>query len=623
MVQAQVQVDPQRLEALGPAERILSTLTRYTDHLVHNRPGLVVEDRRANIGVRWEHALWKLEGGQKVVYKRKPRDKVGVMDDDKQIRNDAGQVIGRFQDPGLYPEAVAWIYKQMAEIWRMDNELAARFASFAWGEDHRDMKCVLAAFMLCQTRSGEPVKENGEVQFFDDDFRAVGEAMVLLRAKGDINPKMLLRIRDILKLPEIAEINRDMGFAKSARNPCMGRYNLAVQKWLRSKDQNPKLLHGLMKANFRTTVKTLACAVGYKGSPKFYEILRWKQKQAKDGRREVAIGAKVKAAEDWTDLSEAEICERIVRKRMNFKHVVGLLPAEVGLTRAIMMAVIEAGQLSDTDLLIYAPTLEELGLHTVPAVQDRLDKAAQEARDQRAANIATRVKSKALTEKLQEASDTATAKAMEKATRNMRLYWVIDKSGSMRQSLDQAKNCLKKCLGGFPGDRTHISVFNSMGTEITLKAPTAAGVEQAFRGHRAGGMTSYAEGFKAVAHHKPAADEDALPIFVGDECDGDLRKLLRVIRESGINPVAFGLLKVPGGRGTIVTDAARELGIPCFPIELELFNDPYTITRTLANLIEATPVGTGQTGYREAAPRKTLVQRILETPLLEKPAWAA
>ena len=42
----------ERVEALGPAERIINAITQHVDHMVHNRPGLVVNDARHNVGVR-------------------------------------------------------------------------------------------------------------------------------------------------------------------------------------------------------------------------------------------------------------------------------------------------------------------------------------------------------------------------------------------------------------------------------------------------------------------------------------------------------------------------------------------------------------------------------------------
>jgi hypothetical protein len=164
-----------------------------------------------------------------------------------------------------------------------------------------------------------------------------------------------------------------------------------------------------------------------------------------------------------------------------------------------------------------------------------------------------------------------------------------------------------------------------MGSEIHLRGNSAAAVRQAFTGHSAGGGTDYSSGVRAIASHKPAADEDALMLFVGDEedCVSDRDNLAACIRSSGINPIAFGLLKVGGsGRGQVVTYTAAQLGIPCLNIDEGMFesNDPYVITRTFRDLIASTPV-TKRTGSPTPA-RKSLVEEILGTKLLEKPTWA-
>ena len=49
------------------------------------------------------------------------------------------------------------------------------------------------------------------ILFLDDDFREVGEAMLKTYQRGSnrmMNPKLILRIRDVLSLPEVAQINR-------------------------------------------------------------------------------------------------------------------------------------------------------------------------------------------------------------------------------------------------------------------------------------------------------------------------------------------------------------------------------------------------------------------------------
>lgn len=629
------QQQQKRVEALGPAERILSSLLTFTDHLVHNRPGMVSKDPSSPVGVKWEQVIWKEEDGKKNVYKavkvgkKTSRVLVGAMNGSTTIKNGRATV-GEYRKPGLFPETVEFFYKAVADVWRMDNEFCASWASWAYPREHRDLKAVLCAFMLVQSRRGDPIIEDGEILFRDDDFRNVGEAMCLIppskTSDKSMNPKLLLRVGDILNLPAVAAINREMKFGNSARNPAMGRYYKTVEKWLRYREENLPLLEGLVKAGFRSTVMRLASRVGYKpATPKFFEVLRWKQAQAKDGRRTLAIGKAVKKAETWEGKSEKDICEIIEKNKPDWKRIVGLLPKSIGLTAAIVAVSVENGCLSNQDLIILTPTLEDLGLLKNPGVQKRWKAAIDKAENQRAANIARNVKTKEAKDGLQDAVDKSTEKAMKEVTKDMRVYVVVDKSGSMEGALERAQAYLTKFLGGFPLDKTHVSVFNTIGTEIIIKAPKAAAVKQAFKGHHAGGGTIYAEGVRALKKHKPKENEDAIIIFVGDELDNNPELLAPVIEKSGINPVAFGLLKVTStqyGGGNAVTLAARQLGIPCFQVDEKMFtsDDPYAINRMMRDLIASTPVGARP--RTEAPARKTLVQEIMETPLLTKPVWA-
>jgi hypothetical protein len=632
----QQQQDVERLEALGPAERIIQTLTTFQDHIMHNRPGMVVPDGRTRIGMRWEPVIWKEEGGEKVVYrtvkvgKRSNHVRVGTLNGTNEIK-DGRNKVAEYRKPGLYPESAAFYYRQVAEVFALDNEFAARWASWAFSREHKDMKVILCAFMLVQNRCGEPVIEDGEILFHDDDFRDVGEAMCLIRAKVDLDPKLLLRVGNVLNLPEIAAINRELGFGQSARTPARGRYYKVVEKWLRYREENVPMLKGLVKAGFKSTVKKLARRVGYKpNSPQFFEILGWKQAQSKDGRRTIAIGVEVEK-ESWEGKTEKQICKIITKDKPGWKRISGLLPPEIGLTQAIMAAAVEAGSMSDKDLIILTPTLEELGLLKVKAVEKRWKAALSQAEDHRAKNIARNVQSKETKEALQEAVDTATEKVLEEVTKDLRVYVVVDKSGSMQGALERAQEYLIRFLGGFPLDRLHVSVFNTMGTELAIKAPKAAAVRQAFAGHRAGGGTSHAQGFRVLAHHKPAENEDALIIFVGDQLDYTHASLVREIQASGIEPVAFGFLNVRSQEHirayahiTCVESAAQMLGIPCFPISEEIFesDDPYAMTRILRDLIAATPVSEGERARPMRVVRKSLVQEILGTKLLTKPVWA-
>lgn len=616
-------------ENLGPAERIIQSLLTFSDHMVHNRPGLVVTDNRFNIGVRWTPVTYKEENGLKVVYalskagKKTIRTSVGCLQNDNQIVSPTGTLVGKYKPAGMFPEVALWMYRQVAEVWKLDNEFAAKWASYAYGQEHRDLKVVLAAFMLVQGRKGDPVVDGGKVAFHDEDYRDIGEAMLLLQRKDgkDLNPKLLLRIHELLTIPEVAAINRELGFGRSARKPFLGRWTKAVEKWLNYREENTKMLDGLVRAGFRQTVMELCRRVGYKPvSPKFFETLRWKQSQSVDGRRELSIGVAVKAAESWEGLSEEQVCQKIVQERPGLKRIVGLLPKDMGLTRAIVAAAIEANALSDKDLVIFTPTLEDLGLLQVQDVRERWERAVKAAEDMRAANIALRVRSKETQEKLQEGADKAAQKIVEEVMKGIVIYFIVDISGSMTDALPRAKVHIAKFLQAFPLDKLYVSVFNTAGREVKIQHASAAGVENAFRGIQPGGGTDYGSGIRILQDHNPGPEEDALFFFIGDE---GAPQFSHAVTASGLSPVAFALVPVMSrqyGRGTAVRDTATRLGIPCFEVDEETFSDPYAIPRTIRNLIAATPLST--TAVRQT-PRVTLIDTILRTELLKKPAWAA
>ena len=615
-----------RIEALGPAERIVEVVTSFQDHVYHGRCGIISPDARTRIGVRWEPVIWVQEGNDKVVYKvEKPphgkqiKTRLGTLQPDNKVISDR-KTIGEYRKPGIFPESAAWYYKQVADVYQMDNEFVARWGSWQWTKESKDLKVILAAFLLVQNRSGAPVGNPPE--FYDDDFRAVGEAMCLLRGKSDIDPKQLLRVGDVLSLPQVADINRTLGFGHSTRNPSFGRYKKVVEKYLNIREQNPSWMKSLVEEGWCKSLKKLAQRIGYKPlSPRFFELLRWKQKQSEDGRRQIFVT--INDVETWEGMTEGDICQTIVDHPVSWKRIVGMIPPHIGMTRAIVAAAIEAGCLSDTDLMIAAPTLEKVGLLAVPDIRNRVQTAITNAaivtKTQRGANIAKRMRSEKNTEMLQASADVALKEAVKEVVRGLNVYVLVDISGSMTRAIPVAKQYLAKFLQAFPLEKLHVAVFNTTGREVAIKTASANGVEQAFRGLSANGGTDYAEGFRAISHHKPGIDEDAIVIIVGDEGQANNGRFAKVIRESGINPVGFWFIKLPGDPGNVVQATAKELGIACRVLNEteaeQLFSDAYALPRVLRETLNAMPV-------QARVAKKSLVKDILETDLLEKPVWA-
>jgi len=139
-----------------------------------------------------------------------------------------------------------------------------------------------------------------------------------------------------------------------------------VWKWLRYREQNPKLLAGLVAGGQVGFVKALARRVHYKPlSDAFFEALGWTQKM-RHGHRTMAIGKVFEGTANFEGLTEAEICQRIVTEKIGAKLLYGLMPKGQEMTAAMWAAAIDAGSLSDKDLIILTPTLEIVTLSSVP-----------------------------------------------------------------------------------------------------------------------------------------------------------------------------------------------------------------------------------------------------------------
>jgi hypothetical protein len=371
-----------------------------------------------------------------------------------------------------------------------------------------------------------------------------------------------------------------------------------AQKWLQAREKNLPMIEGLVKAGYKETLKKLARKAGYRPeSQAFFELLGWKQKQASGGHRQVGLtGLTLVKRERFDGLSEAEICEWIENERLSYKEVVGRLPKDVGLTPAIMV------------------TLEELGLMSEPVIRQRWEKAVQSATDQRALHIAKNVRNKELREKLEEASDNAARQAVAEATAeaDVRVMFLIDKSGSMEGAIEQSKEALTRILAGFPMEKLHIASFDTVGTVLKPKASSRTAVQHMLQGLKASGGTTHAAAVQALHRDgvRVPAEAKLIVIVVGDEAGEAGDQFAQVFRVYGYTVAAMALLvSVAGGRGTTVRTCAAQLRVPFSEVAVDQFADPYQVPRVLKALMDApTATGASQSGW---------VERVMRTPLLK------
>ncbi|RYZ39632.1 MAG: VWA domain-containing protein [Myxococcaceae bacterium] len=570
----------------GPAERLLDVVLGGSAHLWHHRPGL-------NVSGTWEAAAHA----------------------HPQARARWPKVA-----PGLFVPAAVKLYGQLLELYRLNPTLMAHFASFALTQtDWRDLKVATCALMLVQNHAGLPVRDGqGAVAFHDDDFRAIGEAMVLhyvRRSTRMLTPKAVLRVAELLEVPEIARLNREAGFGDPASHkPPMGRWKGVARKWLAAREANLPMLQGLVKAGYKETLKKLARKAGYKPmSQGFFEVLGWKQKQADAGHRDVGLqGLTLVKRERFDGLSEAEICEWIELERLSYKEVVGRLPKDVGLTPAILATLLPS--LSDRDLRLMTPTLEELGLLEEPSVKARWERAVSRATDQRSLNIAKNVRGEDLRRKLEEASDNAARQAVAQATAEMdvRVMFLIDKSGSMEGAIEQSKEALSRILAGFPMDKLHVAAFDTMGTVLKPKAANRTAVQHMLADMKASGGTVHGAAVHALhrAGVRIPAEAKLVVMVVGDEAGEAGDQFAKAFHGCGYTVAAMAMLvSVAGARGNTVRTGAAQLGVPFSEVDVGQFADPYQVPRVLQTLMDAPRMaGARQSGW---------VDRVMSTPLLK------
>src|SRR5262249_46446686 len=275
--------------------------------------------------------------------------------------------------------------------------------------------------------------------------------------------------------------------------------------------------------------------------------------------------------------------------------------------------------LSDRDLRMLTPTLEELGLLGDAEIRSRWEAAVATATDQRALNVAKNVKSRAVREKLEEAADHAARRAVAAATADIDLHvmFLIDKSGSMEGAIEDSKEALSRILAGFSPEKVHIASFDTMGTVLVPKAPSRAAVQHMLARIKAAGGTIHGAAVRALYQAGVRVAEGArlAVIVAGDEGGEDGRLLAQTFREFGYPVAAMALIAaVAHGRGTTVRSCAQVLEVPFAEVDVGQFEDPYQVPRVLRALLEA-PVPTDF-----ASPgivRQSWIDKVMQTPLLD------
>ncbi len=274
---------------MGPAEKLLDLVLNSSAHLWHNRPGLDVAGQ------------WHPRRGT----------------------SRAIAAHGTAVRPGLFVPAAVSLYSQLLEIYQLNVDLMAHFASYALKEtDWRDLKVASAALMLVQTRSGQPVHDDdGTVAFHDDDYRVIGEAMLLHYEKKSprmMTPKGVLRVAELLETADIAELNRIAGLRRPGGEEAAARpLEEAATKWLAHAREEPAAARGpgAPLATRRPSRRSRARPdTSRRRSDSSRSSAGSRSRQRAVTARSASTASTLEKRERFDDVSEAEICEPSSRK---------------------------------------------------------------------------------------------------------------------------------------------------------------------------------------------------------------------------------------------------------------------------------------------------------------------
>jgi hypothetical protein len=198
---------------------------------------------------------------------------------------------------------------------------------------------------------------------------------------------------------------------------------------------------------------------------------------------------------------------------------------------------------------------------------------------------------------------------------DVRVMFLIDKSGSMQGAIEQSKEALSKILAGFPAEKLAIATFDTMGTVLRPKAATRVAVQHMLQGISADGGTTHAAGVRAIHASGFTCPEGArlIVIVVGDEAGEAGDQFARAFRDCNYTVAAFAMLvSVASARGNTVRTCSSFMKVPFSEVNVSHFDDPYQVTRVLKALLDA-PVSSGGANL----PQQGWVDRVMKTALLD------
>ena len=507
--------------------------------------------------------LWSkgiIQNGQIVERKRKGQD--GEI-----------EIVEEQQDQRLQP-----VLQTLVKLSQEDPYFLAHLVSWAIKRPSKDLKVLTTYANSLSVADGTPFSAGSK--YFKPNLRYVSAASV-----QELPPKLALRIAQLgslkFSVPEL--INEASHFPTSLKT--------ALRKYILFREANLNIVRGIKKAGLGNTYMTLYRVLRMAPSDEAAAALRWNQRDRKISFEEDPF--------DFKGLKDIEIAEKIRKDRL---PALGVLSVLDKLSPVIAVALLE--QVTGNQAVILCKMFEDQGIledeevmnlykEKIKGAKIALDRVASFSKDT----------SKAISRTLKEARSKTRKKEMEDLGK---VYLHLDFSGSMDTVLQFAidrGSILAECVNN-PKERFRWGIFGSAGEELPLPDEFVADAfASALFGRTTMGSTD------AFALYGTAREFGAeVDVFVSDQEHnvGNLELKIRNYHESNELPKPKACVVVAFPGEDVIKQAYEANGIPVAILKPDTLVDAALVVTAVKEAMKG-PMA--------------VIDEILETPLLELPAW--
>lgn len=476
------------------------------------------------------------------------------------------------------------VAETFAKLAKEDPIFLAHFTSYAIGKlDTNDLKVVSTFFNSISDADGTPFvvqEKNGKVynsKYKKPNFRIISQAALF-----SLEPKLVLRVLQLAKKKE------SYGGLFSEGTHLSKHLITAVKKYLRYRENNPKMIEGIKRAGLGKKYRNLYRMTRIAPSDEAASILRWEQK---DGRV-----IKKRKALSFEGLSDIKIAEKIRNEKLSVLVSLGALPDVI--SPVIAVAILE--QATGNQAIILQSLWDGQGLMQDEEVQKLFEEKIVTAKD--AIDRVERINSN-ISEATKKVMDKTKSDIRKKQTGDIGKVFVhIDISSSMQSAIEFAKqrgSIIAECVQN-PEENFFWGAFNDRGYKIKKPKEFTQGAFMAqLYGLRARGMTNC-----FACYDEARKNECDVDIYITDQGHNS-GQLEPHVKKFG-KPKAAVIVDFDGmGSGGMLYNQLIENGIPVSIVNPDTLTESALVSQAVRNaMLGAVAV----------------IEEIMDYPLLKIPS---